>query len=56
MTGILQPNNPPYAVLIEALETIEVDELSSFVQSILASFMSKCLCMATGGKRHTQDG
>ncbi|MCY9828048.1 insulinase family protein [Vibrio chagasii] len=36
MTGILQPNNPPYAVLIEALETIEVDELSSFVQSILA--------------------
>ncbi|MGR5554779.1 insulinase family protein [Vibrio fortis] len=36
MTGLLQPNNPPYSVLIEALETIEVDELSSFVQAILA--------------------
>lgn len=36
MTGILQPNNPPYATLIEALESIEVDSLSSFVQAILA--------------------
>lgn len=36
LTGILQPNNPPYAVLVEALETIKVDELSSFVDSILA--------------------
>lgn len=36
MTGLLQPNNPPYSVLIEALETIQVDELSSFVQAILA--------------------
>ncbi|GAB2665436.1 insulinase family protein [Vibrio panuliri] len=36
MTGILQPNNPPYPVLVEALETIEVDSLASFVQAILA--------------------
>ncbi|MGV2989494.1 insulinase family protein [Vibrio sp. E150_011] len=36
MSGILQPNNPPYPVLIEALETIDVDELPSFVQSILS--------------------
>lgn len=36
LTGILQPNNPPYSALIEALESIEVDELSSFVQAILA--------------------
>ncbi|PCD88802.1 Protease 3 precursor [Vibrio mediterranei] len=36
MTGILQPNNPPYPVLIEALESIEVDELPNFVQSILS--------------------
>lgn len=36
MTGILQPNNPPYAVLVEALESIEVDSLASFVQAILA--------------------
>lgn len=36
LTGILQPNNPPYAVLLEALETIEVDELASFVEGILA--------------------
>lgn len=36
MTGILQPNNPPYATLLEALESIEVDSLSNFVQAILA--------------------
>ncbi|WP_413284850.1 insulinase family protein [Vibrio sp. MA40-2] len=36
MTGLLQPNNPPYAALIEALETIQVDELSNFVDAILA--------------------
>lgn len=36
LTGILQPNNPPYSVLLEALETIEVDELASFVDAILA--------------------
>ncbi len=36
MTGILQPNNPPYPVLIEALESIEVDELPSFVDAMLA--------------------
>lgn len=36
MTGILQPNNPPYLALIEALESIEVDELSNFVDALLA--------------------
>ncbi|WP_070963541.1 insulinase family protein [Vibrio sonorensis] len=36
MTGILQPNNPPYSVLADALETITVDELPNFVTQILA--------------------
>nr|WP_217906373.1 insulinase family protein [Vibrio sp. JPW-9-11-11] len=36
LTGILQPNNPPYQVLLEALESIDVDELASFVDAILA--------------------
>lgn len=36
MTGILQPNNPPYLALIEALESIEVDELAMFVDALLA--------------------
>jgi len=36
LTGILQPNNPPYSVLLEALESIDVTELSSFVDAILA--------------------
>ncbi|PMK00828.1 insulinase family protein [Vibrio sp. 10N.261.55.A7] len=36
ITGILQPNNPPYSALIEALEVIEVDELSAFVNDILS--------------------
>ncbi|TFH91229.1 insulinase family protein [Vibrio ouci] len=36
LTGILQPNNPPYSVLLEALEEIEVSELEAFVDAILA--------------------
>ncbi|MGF1904176.1 insulinase family protein [Aliivibrio salmonicida] len=36
LSGILQPNNPPYPVLLEALESIEVDELPNFVQAMLA--------------------
>ncbi|OEF05558.1 insulinase family protein [Vibrio genomosp. F10] len=36
ITGILQPNNPPYSALIEAIETIEVDELAKFVDDILS--------------------
>ena len=36
MTGILQPNNPPYPALIEALESIELDELDAFVKALLA--------------------
>lgn len=36
MTGILQPNNPPYETLLGALKQIEVDELSDFVEQILA--------------------
>ncbi|PSW18828.1 peptidase M16 [Photobacterium sanctipauli] len=36
LTGVLQPNNPPYPVLIEALESIEVDELPAFVEAIFA--------------------
>ncbi|MGF1758388.1 insulinase family protein [Photobacterium sagamiensis] len=36
LTGLLQPNNPPYPVLIEALESIEVDELPAFVEAMFA--------------------
>ncbi len=36
MTGLLQPNNPPHLALIEALETIEVDELPTFVDALIA--------------------
>lgn len=36
LTGILQPNNPPYALLADALETIDVEELPNFVDSILS--------------------
>lgn len=36
MTGLLQPNNPPHPALIEALESIEVDELATFVEAIIA--------------------
>ncbi|MEH0758340.1 insulinase family protein [Vibrio sp. 16] len=36
LTGILQPNNPPYSVLVDALESISVEELSSFVEDILS--------------------
>ncbi|WP_428771681.1 insulinase family protein [Vibrio sp.] len=36
LTGILQPNNPPYSKLLEALEQITVEELPEFVEQILA--------------------
>ncbi|WP_299014941.1 insulinase family protein [uncultured Photobacterium sp.] len=36
LTGLLQPNNPSFPVLIEALESIEVDELPSFVEAMFA--------------------
>ena len=36
MTGLLQPNNPSYQHLLEALETIEITELSDFVEKVLA--------------------
>ncbi|KOO09921.1 hypothetical protein AKJ18_36900, partial [Vibrio xuii] len=35
-TGILPPNNPPSASLVEAFETIKVDELPRFVEAILS--------------------
>ncbi|OCH24486.1 peptidase M16 [Aliivibrio fischeri] len=36
LSGILQPNNPPYPVLLEALESIEVNDLPNFVQAMFA--------------------
>ncbi|HIF9404302.1 TPA: insulinase family protein [Photobacterium damselae] len=36
LTGLLQPNNPPYPVLIEALESITIDELPGFVDDMFA--------------------
>lgn len=35
MTGLLQPNNPPYEDLLSALETISVDELDAFVTEMM---------------------
>jgi len=37
MTGLLQPNNPPYPALLEALEDIDVSDLAEFVDLILAN-------------------
>lgn len=36
MTGILQPNNPPYEALIEALEPLEVSALPDFVTRVMS--------------------
>ncbi|WP_199249619.1 insulinase family protein [Grimontia hollisae] len=36
MTGILQPNNPPYEALIEALEPLQVSELPDFVHRVMS--------------------
>ncbi|MBY3787222.1 insulinase family protein [Photobacterium carnosum] len=36
LTGLLQPNNPPYPHLIKALETITIDELPPFVEAMFA--------------------
>ncbi|MCE0494568.1 insulinase family protein [Vibrio salinus] len=35
MTGLLQPNNPPYEDLLSALETIDVSELDEFVKEMM---------------------
>lgn len=35
MTGLLQPNNPPYEDLLSELETINVDELDAFVKEMM---------------------
>lgn len=34
LTGILQPNNPPYSVLLEALEQVRLKDLNQFVEEI----------------------
>ncbi|MBD0785099.1 insulinase family protein [Vibrio sp. Y2-5] len=52
MTGLLQPNNPPYPALLEALETIEVDDLAEFVDLILANLHVE---MFVYGDWQTQD-
>ena len=36
LTGMLQPNNPSYPVLLEALESVQFDELPMFVEAMLA--------------------
>ncbi|OEE68133.1 peptidase M16 [Enterovibrio norvegicus FF-33] len=36
MTGILQPNNPPYEALIEALEPLDVSTLPNFVYRVMS--------------------
>ncbi|CAM3845667.1 Protease 3 precursor [Vibrio aerogenes CECT 7868] len=36
MTGILQPNNPPYRELLKALHSIHVEELAPFVDKMLS--------------------
>ncbi|UTV28426.1 insulinase family protein [Photobacterium atrarenae] len=36
LTGLLQPNNPPFPVLLEALESLTVDELPAFVDAMFA--------------------
>lgn len=36
MTGILQPNNPPYELLIEALEPLKVSTLPTFIEGVLS--------------------
>ncbi|KDM93098.1 insulinase family protein [Photobacterium galatheae] len=36
LTGLLQPNNPPYPALIQELETVEISELPDFVDAMFA--------------------
>ncbi len=36
MTGLLQPNNPPYVDLLAAIDDVQVEELAAFVETILS--------------------
>lgn len=35
LSGLLQPNNPPYPEMVEALENLEVSDLPDFVDNML---------------------
>ncbi|QIR06679.1 insulinase family protein [Salinivibrio costicola] len=37
MTGILQPNNPPYQALLDALDTVTLTDLPEFVEAMFAT-------------------
>jgi secreted Zn-dependent insulinase-like peptidase len=36
LTGLLQPNNPPFSALLDALETISADDLKPFVEKVIS--------------------
>lgn len=36
LTGLLQPNNPPFSALLDALDTVSVDDLKPFVERMMS--------------------
>ena len=54
LTGILQPNNPPYEALIEALENLEVSALPEFIELVLSNLYIDMFVYGNGQKEKAQ--
>ncbi|WP_281544064.1 insulinase family protein [Grimontia sp. SpTr1] len=55
MTGILQPNNPTYEELIEALEPLQVTELPDFVHRVMSELHVEMFVYGNWQKQQTLD-
>ncbi|MEZ9524459.1 insulinase family protein [Enterovibrio norvegicus] len=53
MTGILQPNNPTYEQMIEALIPLQVSELPDFVQSVMSELHVEMFVYGNWQKQQT---
>lgn len=53
MTGILQPNNPPYQQLINALEPLTVTQLPDFIQQVMSELHVDMFVCGNGQKHQT---
>lgn len=54
MTGLLQPNNPPYHALLSALETVTLRDLPEFVEAMFATLHVDMFVYGNWHLNHTQ--
>ncbi|SIN76220.1 insulinase family protein [Salinivibrio sp. ES.052] len=54
MTGLLQPNNPPYHALLSALDTVSLGDLPRFVDAMLATLHVDMFVYGNWHRHHAQ--